>query len=47
MQQLANQMDADIVRLDLVMGVALDGIAGPLGVCKCPPLFLTVSTLVF
>lgn len=46
MQQLANQMDADIVRLDLVMGVALDGIAGPLGVCKCP-LFLIVSTLVF
>lgn len=34
-QQLANQVDADIVRLDLVMGVALDGIAGPLGVCKC------------
>lgn len=33
-QTLANKMEADVVRLDLVMGLALDGMAAPLGVCK-------------
>lgn len=33
-QTLANEMEADVVRLDLVMGLALDGMAAPLGVCK-------------
>ncbi|KAE8540711.1 hypothetical protein D1P53_003075 [Cryptococcus gattii VGV] len=44
-QQLANEMDADIVRLDLVMGVALDGMAGPLGVYGPPPLSQSLNPL--
>ncbi|OXH21192.1 ATPase, partial [Cryptococcus neoformans] len=44
-QTLANEMEADVVRLDLVMGLALDGMAAPLGVFGPPPLSQSLNPL--
>ncbi|ODO04846.1 hypothetical protein I350_05456 [Cryptococcus amylolentus CBS 6273] len=37
-QKMANELDADVVNLDLVLGVALDGAASPLGIEGPPAL---------
>ncbi|KAK8861292.1 hypothetical protein IAR55_002111 [Kwoniella newhampshirensis] len=45
--KLANELEADVVRLDLVLGVGLDGVSSPLGsrLAGPPPLPLIMNPL--
>ncbi|WVQ74383.1 hypothetical protein IAR50_003984 [Cryptococcus sp. DSM 104548] len=42
-QKMANELDADVLNLDLVLGVALDGAASPLGIEGPPALPSSVN----
>ncbi|WWD16805.1 hypothetical protein CI109_101237 [Kwoniella shandongensis] len=46
-RKLANELEADVVRIDLVMGVGLDGLSSPLGsrLAGPPPLPLSINPL--